>query len=279
MADAAVSSVDVSSISPDVFVDRPSAIWRYKYAILTSAVAVGLIVAGVSSLLPPTYSASALVRVTAQASSGISPQEVALASNQLASQFAILANTADVKTEAAKQLSDGASGLTVSATTVAGENLIQISTTADKQAKAEERVKAVSSAFVVYIASSSDARVAGFGLPLQPVLDDLQGQIDQARADVTALSGASALSAEGQTLDDRIQRLSTLEARQYELQKEIALKAAVKPSVELVSTSGASKTSPKPLVYTVVAVVVALIVSAEIGVRVMQRRFRRPPQK
>ena len=84
-------------------VDRVGILWDGKWWILAAATLAAVAAGVIAALLPPTYRASTLVRVVAQVSGG-SGQDVVLASNNFASQYAELVDSSPVVAAAAERL-------------------------------------------------------------------------------------------------------------------------------------------------------------------------------
>src|SRR5437016_5218852 len=76
--------------------DRWTLLWRAKVWIALATVLAGAGAYAASSRITPSYQASSLVQVSAHPQTGISPQDIATASNELAAQLAQLTRTAPV---------------------------------------------------------------------------------------------------------------------------------------------------------------------------------------
>ena len=113
--------------TPDV--DRIAAIWRRKFQILLAGVVLAAVTFGVCHVVPKTFEASAIVRISLPPPSQaqISSQSVTAASD-LAGQYSQLATLHPVLSSAAKRLgtTESVLGSSVSAGTVSGQNLISV---------------------------------------------------------------------------------------------------------------------------------------------------------
>ncbi len=252
---------------------RSTIIWQRKFDILVVALPLAVALAVAATYLPPKYSASATVRVSASSPSpGVSPRDVVQASNDLASQYVHLVDVPQVisKARVAEGLADAK--FSVNASTVAAQNLISISVQSDNAAQAAAASRAVASAFVTYVQSTSDDQARKANAQLQTFASGLSQQVEAAQKDVAAAAAAPQGSSAAEGLDQRLQLLSTLQARQLDAQQQLAATGSGVAQFEVVSSSGATKISPRPVLYGAVSLVVIALIMAEVVVRRSNRQ-------
>lgn len=238
-------------------------------------VAVAIVVAGlvyaISDSVAGRYQSSAVVRVSVQATGGISDPAVT-AANDLASQFAQLASATPVLEAAEARLGGEGGKLSgeVSAGTIAAQNLIRISVTGSSSASARTRTTAVAHAFVRYVNDLDAAQAAKYAKAVISKLAPLDSEIAAARKQV--------LSSNAETQRDATVLLSTLISQQQTILSSVAQSsAAAQPSLQLVSVgSTASKVSPKPSLYAAVALLATLLLLGRLLYVVGLRRARMP---
>jgi capsular polysaccharide biosynthesis protein len=249
--------------------DRGALAWRASGLALAGALLVAAATFVISHQLTPSYSSTGTVRVVASAGNGLSRDSVE-GSNELATQYAQLVSGAPVLRAAERRLRVPAGTLDdkISGGTVASTNLISVDAHADGPKTAERYAKAATAAFVDveqrFSTEQSSRYVANVKAGLRPI-DRLVAQardaVDQAR---TASGRASAEAT-----------LSTLLAQQQTVNSQLVLSAASSQPIVTISSdpSSASKTSPKPLLYALVAFVLAALIFIQAGVVQRSRRI------
>jgi hypothetical protein len=227
-------------------------LWIVGLLELASLVAVGVYV--VSDHLAATYQSSAIVQVSVQATDGISDPSVT-AANDLASQFAQLASTAPVVSAAQAKLGDQGENLSgsVSAGTIAAQNLIRISVTGSSPALAQTRTTAVAAAFVTYVRRLNAKQAASYVGAVTAKLRPLDREIAAARK---RLTNANAVVQREATV-----LLSGLLSEQQSVLSSVAQSSAsAQPYLQLVAPGGgATKVSPKPVLYAAVGFLAVLL--------------------
>lgn len=236
-------------------VDQGLTWWMYRtIAMLLAAVVVAALVFAISDRLPASYQSSAVVRVSVQATDGISDPSVT-AANDLASQFAQLASTAPVVEAAEAHLGSQAGNIggQVTAGTIAAQNLIRISVKGSNPTQAQERTTAVANAFVAYIEHIDAAQANAYAHAVTSKLGPLDREIAAVRK--TLASGNPEVQRNAAAL------LSSLVGEQQTVFSSVAQgAAAAKPNVQLVAPGGTgTKTSPRPLLYAAVGFLVTIL--------------------
>ena len=221
---------------------------------LLAALVIAGLVYVISDSVAARYQSSATVRVSVQATTGISDPAVT-AANDLASQFAQLASSTPVTDAAAASLGARSSALegAVTGGTIAAQNLVRITATGSSTTQAQQRAAAVAHAFVVYIKRIDSAQVAAYRRAVTSKLGPLEREIAATRK--LALSGDPEAEHNATTL------LSGLLSQQQTVLSSVAQEsAAAQPALQLVSASSTgTKVSPKPSLYAGIAFIVALL--------------------
>jgi capsular polysaccharide biosynthesis protein len=233
--------------------------------LIVAPVVIAVAVYAISSRLTPTYEASSTLRIVAQG--GLSDQLVT-ASNDLASQYAQLADAPPVIRRAARALDVPASELDgkVSGGTIAAQNLIRIATRADQSAAAVRRSEAVAVAFIEYVSAINERQANVYARSVQDRLKPLDSQIAAARK---VLNRGTSSQRNSTAL-----LYSNLLVQRQQLVASLAQDAAAsQPGVQLVApATAASKVQPKPTLYALVALVAAALVAARVGYLAFRRR-------
>lgn len=235
--------------------------------LVVAPVAIALAVYAISSRLTPTYEASSTLRIVAQGQSGLSDQLVT-ASNDLASQYAQLADAPPVIDRAARTLHIPASELSgkVTGGTVAAQNLISIATRAGDSPSAVRRSEAVALAFIDYVSRLNERQANDYARSVQHRLKPLDSEIAAARK---VLNSGTPSQRNSTAL-----LYSNLLVQRQQLVASLAQDAAAsQPGVQLVApAAAASKVQPKPALYALVALVAAALVAARLGFLAFRRR-------
>ena len=253
-------------------VSGADAVWRAKWWILAAAAVAGLAIAAASYLVPATYKSSATVRVVAQSQAGVPSDQIVQASNDLASEYAQLGTSQPIVSAAATQLGMPTGDLQskVSAGTVSGQNLVQISVQASSPGTAEKRTSAVASQFAAYVRGKNAQQASEYAADVKTKLAPLDAAIAAARRDIASGGSSAGQIAKQSTLSD------LLTQRQTALSQLATATAAGQPLVEVFAPAGpGSKVSPKPVLYGIIAFCVVALVAAQLSTVILSRRIRR----
>jgi hypothetical protein len=244
---------------------------RSSLVVLVPAVLAPLVVAAVvyvvANSLPATYESSAQFRVTVPNQAGLTEATV-LASNDLATQYAQLVTASTVINSAARELKVAPSALSgeISGSTVNAQNLVQVTASSDHPGDAQARAAAVAAALRTYIdrinarQSSTYSRNVASGLvPLDQEIalytKRLNGASETERQSINLLLG------------------SLLSQRQQVLASTARDAAAGRPTLQgVASASTATKTTPRPKLYALVALIAAGLISGRIAFLLLRRR-------
>jgi capsular polysaccharide biosynthesis protein len=216
--------------------DRAATVWRDRKLILSFAALAAAIALLVSVLIPATYRSTATIRVAGQPVNGALSDAVT-GSNNLAKQYAEIVGSPVVESVAAKMLHVSPSSLRggISAGTVNDQNLISIDAQASSADAAARRANAVANSFINYI-RAANAR--------------------QARELVRNLANASQHSGPVPA--------SVAQAA-----------AAAQPTVVTAGVAQpGDKVAPKPALYTLIALVVGALVTAQVVILLRRRQSR-----
>jgi capsular polysaccharide biosynthesis protein len=236
---------------------------------LVFVVLAGAVTYVVSSRVPATYKSTSELRVSVNGSNGLG-QDSIQASNELTAQLVQLLPTNAVLAKPAAKLGMSPSALqsAVSVGSVAQQNLLEISATGSSPAQAQRRAATVSDAFLSYM--RNDARVQA-----SSYMQVLQGGIRrmgerQAKLE-SQLNGVGTDTRAATVLEGQI---ASIQSQQQTLQTDLAQReASSAPVIQPLQAAGAgSKVSPRPVLYAIVALVVAAFVAAQVLTLVQRRR-------
>ena len=234
-----------------------------------------------SSRITPSYQASSLVEVSAHPQTGISPQDIATASNELAAQLVQLTRTAPVVDLAAQSLheSAGAVGGHVVAAVLANQNLIQITAQDTTPKRTQARATAMAQALQGYVSTQGDG-AAGTPPPAPATtqLAAIDAQLAAAQADAAKAEAAAATSYPGSvSIAVAAQKASFVQ--QLQIQRNTAAMqaqaadASAKPTVQVLGdASAAAKVQPRPTLYAAVTLVITALLAGQISVFAGSRR-------
>jgi capsular polysaccharide biosynthesis protein len=138
----------------------PEVLVRRWWIVLLGAVVIALLTYGVSKVIPPTYSSSAIASVL---TGGTDANDTTQGEDNLASQYAQLVDSATVLAAASQEIHASVPTTAVSGGTVNDQNLISIVATADSATQARARASAVAEAFVRYLNAQSLNEATDFG--------------------------------------------------------------------------------------------------------------------
>ncbi len=252
---------------------RSEVIWRAKWFIAAATLVVAAGVYVLTLQQATSYSARASVRVTVPQAKGV-PQQSALASEELAAQYAQLGTTLPVLASAEKALPDGSSlAGHVSVVPLNNYNLIAVTATAATSAQAAARATAVAHSLVEYVRLINSDIVTAAGASITKQMTALDLQIAGLRKQIVKLTAAAGKT--GTSAD--VARANLLSSQQL-LSSLVSLQAAsvngstgdiavAQPNVAVVDepTSGVAL-KPKTLLYTGAAVLAALLGFGEVAV-------------
>lgn len=236
------------------------------------ALAVSLVVAAIAYLvgqaLTPTYQSYGLIRVALASQGGIN-DPVVTAANDTATQYAQLASSAPVAALTASKLGIPASDLSnaITGSTVAAQNLVQVTVTGPSAASAQTRAAAASTSLQRYISGLNAADSAQY-------VARVQASLSLVNQSVQALTARLATDSPAQRASDTT-LLQSFDSQREQLLGQVARDAASnEPSLQVVdSSTPATVTSPKPALYALVAFVVAAIITGRVAF-VLSRRPR-----
>jgi capsular polysaccharide biosynthesis protein len=257
-------------------VDRISAIWQARRAIIVGTAAIAILVYLLSSIVPSVYSSSATVSVTAASTPGGSAEDVALASNDLAAQDAQLVQSSSVLDTASAALGIPASTLNshLSAGTVAAQNLIQITTQSSSPATAQRESQEVAVAFRGTLIKQAQANTAALENNINTQAASLNQQISTLQVEIAANQGAGPGTVQLAQVESEENQLTNLLTTRATLTSNTAITvASQQPNVEIVvSGTPATKISPRPTFYALIGGLLALLIACQIAVVVARRR-------
>lgn len=260
---------------------RSQIIWTKRLAILGISVVAAALTYGISVLVPGTYAAYSDVQV----SSTQAPTSVDAVNgvNGLAAQYVQFARTAVVMNDAASKSGISVARLTAdtTASTLDNTNIVRITVKAGSASEARRGALAVSEALVTQTEKTSSLT----GRTDQQQLADLDKLLNQSKADAarltSILAGTPVGSAKAQAinteLDNTQQQVTALTLKRIDLVSQ-ASKDASEGQIKLYGLTTAPeaiKVAPQPLLYAIVALVVSLVLVAELFV-VSERRKSRP---
>ncbi len=263
-------------------VDRVGILWDGKWWILAAATLAAVAAGVIAALLPPTYRASTLVRVVAQVSGG-SGQDVVLASNNFASQYAELVDSSPVVAAAAERLGvpPGEIGNALSAGTVSGQNIVRVSAEADEPGIATRRADVVAAVFVERMRGANRRQSLEYTRSVERQLGASDREIERARKDVeqATLEAQSAytsqVTAAAANLAAKQSALTTLLTQRQTVLASLAQTAASQPNVAIWSEADqGGKVQPPLFVFAAVAFAVMAFAAAQVLLLVRGRRVR-----
>jgi capsular polysaccharide biosynthesis protein len=207
---------------------------------------------GVGNQLHAVYQASGTIRIAIPSQNGISDPNVT-AANDLATQYAQLVSSDQVKTQTAQALSVAPNTLNgkLSGGTIAAQNLIQVTASGDSAAQAHDRATAAVVVVQNFLASVTAQQNGQYLATVRKAL----GKPPRVSAPPNSPPGAAAQAA-----------LSQATARQQVIDQTARDAAGNQPDFQVVDAAGsATQTSPKPKLYALVAFVVALLIAGRLA--------------
>jgi capsular polysaccharide biosynthesis protein len=260
-------------------VDRISVIWRARQWIVASTLLVGVAVYLLAGMSAAVYSSSATVSITAASTPGGSAQDVALASNSLAAQDALLVTSDSVLTAAAHQLDISPSTLAshLSSGTLNSQNLIQITAQGPSGDDAQRWAQATTTAFQAYLAKRAQKTSTSLRNSITAETESLDQQINLLQLVIDNAQTAPAGSAALTDLQSDQNQLTQLVSTRATLTANTALAIASQQPVITIVVSGTapSKVSPRPTLYATVAALLTLLVACQLAIFVARRKPKR----
>ncbi|WP_153040518.1 hypothetical protein [Actinoplanes sp. TFC3] len=257
---------------------RPQIIWRARFSILGVAVLIAAATWAASAFLPGTYSASSDVLVAN--TSSLASVDAVDGANGLATQYAQFAGTPVVMEDAAKRagVPVGVISSGTLVTTVANTNIIRVTVTADSGAAASRNALALGEALVDQAKKSMSS--AAEADPDQ--LKEIDKLLTQAKSDVVRLteqlsdakSGSTRAASINTSLNNSQQQVLALTLKRLDIVTQARRDAGGRGVVlSLLTTQpSAGKVSPRPLLYSTVALIVTLVIMTELAVISERRR-------
>ncbi len=233
---------------------------------LIISLAIAAIAYAVGKALPPTYQAYGLIRVALPSQQGIQDPSVT-AANDLASQYAQLASSEPVVALTARALGVSASEVRgkISGSTVAAQNLVQVTYTGESANTTTSRAAAATVAFQRYLTkinqqgntqyvANATTGLRLFNRTVARLTAQLRGAPPAERSSVALL-------------------LASLTGQRAQLVGQVARDAAGnQPLFQVVeATTPSTQTIPKPPLYALVAFVVALIITGQAAFALSRR--------
>lgn len=261
-------------------IDRVGILWDGKAWILAAAALAAIVAGTIASVLPPTYRASTLVRVVAQANGG-SGQDVVLASNNFASQYAELVDSSPVIAAAAKRLAVPPNEIrdALSAGTVSGQNIVRISAEAEEPEIATRHADVVANVFVERMRTANQRQSLEYTRSVERQLVSSDREITRARKDVeqATLEAQSAYTSQATAaaanLAAKQSALTTLLTQRQTILASLAQTAASQPTVTVWSAADrGGKVQPPVFVYAAAAFLVMAFAAAQVLLLVRGRR-------
>ncbi len=260
-------------------VDRISTMWRARYAIVASTLLVGVVVYLLAGASAAVYSSSATVSITAASTPGGSAQDVALASNSLAAQDALLVTSDSVVAAAARHLGISPSTLSshLSSGTLNAQNLIQITAQGPTGNDALRWARATTSAFQAYLAERAQTTSSSLRNSITAETESLDQQIDLLQLVIDNAQSAPPASTALADLQSDENQLTQLVGTRATLTANTALAIASQQPVITVVVSGTSpsKVSPRPTLYATVAALLTFLVACQLAIFVARRKATR----
>lgn len=262
--------------------DRWSLVWGRKPVIAGVALAAGVLVLGLSALMPSTYRSSATVAVQSSYSSRGGALDAVTASNDLAAQLAPVASSAPVVDAAARALRLDAEALTgrIGASAFPDQNVITISVESGTASGAEAAAAAVAAALVTQVDEQAAASLAAYDAQvtggLAPLTASIRDAVAEVRAATTAAGGARDARTQALALGRLEAARSLLADLRVQQQSHLATAALNRPAVAdarvLTESGAAEKVTPRPFLYAAAAAAVAAVLAIEFLVADSRRR-------
>jgi hypothetical protein len=252
---------DVTSVTPTRRLGR---------ALILAPFVIAAVVFVVSSLLPSTYSSSALVRVSVVSPQGVTDPSVA-AENDVASQYALLGQTSRVIDPAAAALGvpSGRLSSAVSVGTASGRNLIDVRATAPTASAATRRANIVAQQFVETLTSDGQRRQADYLRRSEARIAPLAIALHTVATQVRRSTGRRRQEREG--------LLASLIIQRQTLRSTIASNAVLSlPTIELWAPAAKGVLqAPRPKLYALIALLLGALLAGYAAYALRHRQYAR----
>lgn len=249
------------------FADRPPAGWPPRrpgrialrvVIVIAFALVAAAATYGVSSAISATYRSSTQLLVNVNEAGGLGLDAVS-AANQLTAQYVQLVPTNAVLAAPAAKLGMSIGDLrnNISAGTVSQENLLQINADGPSASAAQQRATTVTGDLMSYLARTNRDQLHAYISSLTGQLHVVDNNYAQLAARLGTAQGAEAAFIQGE--------LGSLATQQQSLQSQLTQHAtAGAPQIQLVRPAGSgSRVAPQPILYAVVALLVAGFIAAQ----------------
>jgi capsular polysaccharide biosynthesis protein len=217
---------------------------------------------GISTAVSPTYQSSAQLRIVVNEANGLS-QDALQASNALTAQLVQLLPTDATLTAPAQGLGMSLSALrsSISVGSVGQQNILQITANAPSAAQARDRAATVARDFITFTATEARGQLGRY-------VGDLLTAIRATNASLIQLRAAG--GGPEVTLRNRLE--SNVTKEQSILTELVRREASAVPVIQQVQAAGlGSRVSPRPVLYAIVALLIAGLLAAQF-VRLTERR-------
>jgi capsular polysaccharide biosynthesis protein len=268
--------------SPDGFgraapLTRTQIIWRSRFLI----VGVALLIAGAtwaaSALLPKTYSASSDVLVTGRAP--MASEDAVQGSNDLAAQYAQFAMTGVVLADASQRVQAPVNDLTANtlAGAVSNSNIVRVTVTAGSPDVAKRWATAVAAALVDQgrkLTTDGEQVAAAQLREIDRLIAKTNVEIRRSTAALQAARPGSASAVAANTsLNNAHQQVVALTVKRIDVVSQASREGPRGVRLTLLTVDPVvAKTAPRPLLYSVVALVAGLIIMIELAMVNERRR-------
>jgi capsular polysaccharide biosynthesis protein len=231
------------------------------------AVVVAIATYFIASGVTATYQSSSQLRVIVNEATGLGSDSIT-ASNQLTAQLVQLVPTDAILTPPAATLGMSVSSLrsNISAGSVAQQNLLQITADGPSAGGAQQRAALVTRYFVSYVTQDAHRQLGIYVTNLSKQLQSVNNTYARLAARLRTAHGNHAAVLQGE--------LGSIVQQQQSLRTQITQRASAGlPVIQTVQAAGAgSKVSPRPVLYAIVALVVAAFIAAQVVVLAERRR-------
>lgn len=236
-----------------------SRIWlRLAVALVVALLAAGLTFV-ISDSVSATYRASTQLQIAVAGQNGLG-QDAVQGANQLTAQLVQVGPSDAVLSGPASALGMSTSDLrgVLSFGAQAQQNILQISATAGSKAQAQARAAAVTAALVAYVGTTSRRQLQAYTDSVQGVLTGMGTALGRLNAAKGKLTPAQLGVIQGEA--------GAIASQDQALRAQLAQRAAATtPIVTQVSgASSASKVSPQPVLYTIVAFLVVGFIALQL---------------
>lgn len=263
--------------------DAWSLVWARRWHLLGVCVVVASAIALFAALAPSAYSSTAVVSVTVDSGARASARDGVSASNELAIQYAALAETASITTAAASSIGLEPEQLIdrVEAAANVNQNLIRITVSLPESRDAQAAANAVAATLVSAVADRVEAAESSYEEqseaslePIDAALDDARARADAANQVASTTSDANARSLALANLSIAQSEISALQQQRQAVLVTSLSNAPLTPTSELVEEATVSElATPNPVIYGPIAILLFGLLAARIFVSWDRRRM------